>query len=87
MISGTGQRCLATINGETFAPGETHSVKAGPSRVTVTCVGIGERSVTAKVTGESHPLELKFGEPVPLEGSGTGIHKLIQNLFSRTRSQ
>ncbi|HEV2208094.1 MAG TPA: hypothetical protein VG167_04925 [Verrucomicrobiae bacterium] len=67
MISGTPQRRLATINGETFAPGETHGVNVAQRRVVLTCLEIGEQSVNAQIAGASRPLELKFGEPVPLE--------------------
>lgn len=67
MISGTGQRRLATINGELFAPGETHNVKVAERNLTVACLEIDEQSVLVKVTGKSHPMELRFGEPVALE--------------------
>lgn len=66
MISGTGQNRLATINGKTFALGETHTIKAAQQMVALTCVEIGEQSVVAKINGESRPLELKFGAPVSL---------------------
>ena len=69
VMSGTGERRLATINGETFAPGETHNVKVAQGRVTVTCVEIHELSVMAKITGQPHPVELKFGEPVVLQAT------------------
>jgi hypothetical protein len=69
MMSGTGQRCLATINGEIFAPGETHHVKVAQGEVTVTCVEMRERSVMAKITGQPHPVELKFGEPLVLQAT------------------
>lgn len=69
VMSGTGDRRLATINGETFAPGETHNVKVAQGRLTVTCVEIHELSVIVKITGQPHPVELKFGEPVVLEAN------------------
>lgn len=67
MISGTGQRRLATINGEAFAPGETQSVKVGQRKVSVTCVEIREQSVLAQLAGQSHPTELRFGQAVALD--------------------
>lgn len=67
MISGTGQGRLATINGEPFAPGETHNVKVAQRKVSLTCVEIREQSVLARIAGESHSRELKFGEPVALD--------------------
>ena len=67
MISGAGQRRLATINGELFAPGETHNIKVAQKNLTVTCLELGEQSVLVGVTGKSHPIELRFGERVALE--------------------
>ena len=69
MMSGTGQHRLATINGEIFAPGETHRVKVAQGMVTVTCVEMRELSVMANIRGQPHPVELKFGEPVVLQGT------------------
>jgi hypothetical protein len=69
VMSGTGAHRLATINGETFAPGETHNVKVSQGKVTVTCVEIHELSVMAQIDGQPEPVELKFGEPVVLQAT------------------
>jgi hypothetical protein len=66
MISGSGQNGLASINGETFAAGETHTLMVANKEVAVTCVEIRDQSVMAKVAGESQPRELKVGESMPL---------------------
>jgi hypothetical protein len=62
MISGTGPDKLATINGATFAVGETHSVKLAQKTVTLTCLEIRDDSVLAKFDSDSQPMELKFGK-------------------------
>lgn len=62
MISGSGPNKLATVNGETFAVGETHSLKLAQKTVTLTCLEIRDESVLAKLDGDSQPMELKFGK-------------------------
>ena len=66
MISGNGERSLASINGETFAVGETHNLTVAKRKVTVTCMEIRDQSVVAKVAGEPNPLVLRLGDSVPL---------------------
>ena len=66
MISGTGPRGLAMINGETLGVGEKHRFKVAEKTVTLTCLEIHDHSVVAKIEGEAKPLELKMGETTPL---------------------
>jgi hypothetical protein len=62
MISGSGPHGLASINGESFAAGETHTLTVAQKKITVTCLEIRDHSVLAKVEGESQAQELKIGE-------------------------
>jgi hypothetical protein len=66
LLSGVGTHRIATINGEPFAQGESHTVTTGSTKVTVRCTAIRERSVVVAVSGESEPRELKIGEPLVL---------------------
>jgi hypothetical protein len=68
MISGVGAHRIATINGEPFAAGESHTVTIGSSKLEVRCTEIRERSVVVTVAGDSQPRELKIGEPLMLNG-------------------
>jgi hypothetical protein len=62
MISGSGPRGLASINGESFGAGETHTLTVAQKKISVTCLEIRDHSVLAKVEGESQPRELRIGE-------------------------
>jgi hypothetical protein len=66
MISGVGPHRIASINGQPFALGETHKLSIGLATRMVQCAEIRDQSVIIKLSGDSHPHELKIGEPLPL---------------------
>lgn len=63
MISGVGSNRIATINGQPFAQGESHALTFASTKRVVQCTEIRDQSVVLKVSGDSQPCELKFGEP------------------------
>jgi hypothetical protein len=66
MISGVSPHKIATINGQPFAGGESHKLSVGPDKLTVQCTEIRDESVVVKFSGDSHPHELKIGQPLSL---------------------
>jgi hypothetical protein len=64
MISGVGSNRIATVNGQPFAQGESHTVSVGSTKRMVQCMQIRERSVVVTLDGDSKPRELKLGEPL-----------------------
>jgi hypothetical protein len=68
LLSGVGAHRVATINGEPFAKGESHTLIIGSTKVKVQCTAVKERSVVVTVSGDSEPHELKIGEPLVLNG-------------------
>ena len=62
MISGVGSNRIATVNGQPFAQGESHTVTIGSTKRMVQCTRIRERSVVVTLDGDSKPRELKIGE-------------------------
>ena len=66
MLSGVGEHRIATINGEPFAEGESHTLTVGSTKVTVQCTEIHERSVVVTISGDSEPHELILGQPLVL---------------------
>jgi len=60
IISGTADRRLATVNNQTFRPGETLKVTVRDTSLLVRCLEIRERSALVKVHGEDQPRELKL---------------------------
>jgi hypothetical protein len=66
MISGVGSNRIATINGQPFAEGESHTLTIASTKRVVHCTAIREQSVVLSISGDSQPRELKIGEPLPL---------------------
>ena len=66
MISGIGTNRIATINGQPFAQGESHTLTIDSTKRVVQCTEIRDQSVVLSISGESHPYELKIGEPLLL---------------------
>ena len=64
MISGVGSNRIATVNGQPFAQGESHTVTVGSTKRMVQCTRIRENSVVVTLDGDSKPRELKIGEPL-----------------------
>ena len=64
MISGVGSNRIATVNGQPFAEGESHTVTIGSTKRMVQCTKIREKSVVVTLNGDSKPHELKIGEPL-----------------------
>jgi hypothetical protein len=64
MISGVGAHRIATINGEPFAEGESHTLAINSTKLVVQCTEIREQSVVVQMSGDSNPHELKIGEPL-----------------------
>ncbi|MBC8094969.1 MAG: SEL1-like repeat protein [Akkermansiaceae bacterium] len=57
-ISGSGARRLALINNQTFAAGETASVRVGSASRKVKCIEIRDKSVVISVEGDTATQEL-----------------------------
>ena len=66
MISGIGTNRIATINGQPFAQGESHTLTIDSTKRVVQCTEIRDQSVLLTVSGDSQPRELKIGEPLLL---------------------
>jgi hypothetical protein len=64
MISGVGSNRIATVNGQAFAEGESHTVTIGSSKRMIQCTKIRGQSVIVTLHGDSKPVELKIGEPL-----------------------
>jgi hypothetical protein len=64
MISGVSSNRIATVNGQPFAEGESHTVTIGSAKRMVQCTKIREKSVVVTLDGDSKQRELKIGEPV-----------------------
>jgi hypothetical protein len=64
MISGVGSNRVATLNGQPFAEGESHTLTIGSTKQVVQCTEIREQSVVVTLSGDSQPHELKIGEPL-----------------------
>lgn len=68
-ISGTQQRRLAIINGQTFEAGEKGYVKVGNTRVAIKCLAVTDHSAWINVEVLSKPVELKLGEELAIESN------------------
>jgi len=68
MISGVGSNRIATINGQPFAQGESHTLTIASTKRVIQCTGIRDQSVVLTISGDSQPRELKIGEPLLLNG-------------------
>jgi hypothetical protein len=66
MISGIGSNRIATINGQPFAEGESHSLTIDSTKRVVRCTAIRDQSVVLSISGDSQARELKIGEPLLL---------------------
>jgi hypothetical protein len=62
-ISGTPARRFAIINGKTFEKGDQTAVTIDGKKVTVSCLGVGESSVSISIEGIEGTRELKMAEP------------------------
>ncbi len=60
-LSGTAQRRLAIINGNTFEEGEEHDIPTPSGRVHVKCVEIKDKSVIIEIGGQRRELVLPAG--------------------------
>jgi TPR repeat protein len=61
-ISGTGERRLAIISGQTFQKGDARSVKAGERNVKIRCVEVRQASVLVAIEGLEGERELNLNE-------------------------
>jgi hypothetical protein len=66
MISGVGSNRIATVNGQPFAEGESHTLTIDSAKRLVQCTKIREQSVVLTISGDPQPRELKIGEPLVL---------------------
>jgi hypothetical protein len=64
-LSGPADRRLALINGKTFSPSETGSVKVAGKTVKVRCLEIREKSTLVEIEGLKKPLELFLEDAKP----------------------
>ena len=61
MISGGGANRIATVNGQPFAEGESHTLTIDSTKRLVQCTKIREQSVLLTISGDPEPRELKMG--------------------------
>ena len=59
-ISGTGERRLALINGRTFGPGESNTVKTVLRTAKIHCLAVEQASAKIRIDGVEGERELKF---------------------------